>query len=565
MSQSALSVAGMLSDGPAARVGGQPSPGARPCCPHELIQPRRLGDGHEGVRHKIVLPSCSCNPPGLVQPEANLGGCSVEQLRKLCSLFAIPNARSGKRLELISWLLVANTRSTTCLTCATIKVQQTGGGAAARKPAKPKQKRKEPCKDVSAHDGHKEKVHRSKSKTDTSKRDGSKNKRVAESRSPEVSSQDDDVPDDWNDEREEQLCARQWRELEKLSDRFERSDKYGWFQREELQQQEQELGMAAALEKAAAERQHTSDEVARAVIEVGQAVMVESRIAPGINRPGGAARVARVHEDGSCDVKYVLHTGVDTHVPAVFVKPIDATADGRVRRRVRAPRASRPSEKYDPTKEAARAQFSHDRNKKRTSLESGSSGGGGTGGVSAGASQEDAAAQGTPGEDGEAESEDGELDLPMIKRRVARRHYAYGETAPPATAWLAEFKHPGKFPSLEAFMEDVAAMCHAALRKDSPHASQQKPGSLHREASRLLEQWRGSCATCEPVPPEFRVAGLRHSRRPVSTGVQFCHRSAAPRAAPRFCMRTAAAVARNPEIAPHRRKNESSLAVWPLR
>ena len=325
MSQSALSVAGMLSDGPAARVGGQPSPGARPCCPHELIQPRRLGDGHEGVRHKIVLPSCSCNPPGFVQPETNLGGCSVVQLRKLCSLFAIPNARSGKRLELISWLLVANTRSTTCLTCATIKVQQTGGGAAARKPAKPKQKRKEPCKDVSAHDGHKEKVHRSKSKTDTSKRDGSKNKRVAESRSPEVSSQDDDVPDDWNDEREEQLCARQWRELEKLSDRFERSDKYGWFQREELQQQEQELGMAAALEKAAAERQHTSDEVARAVIEVGQAVMVESRIAPGINRPGGAACVARVHEDGSCDVKYVLHTGVDTHVPAVFVKPI---ADG---------------------------------------------------------------------------------------------------------------------------------------------------------------------------------------------------------------------------------------------
>ncbi|CAM9523514.1 unnamed protein product, partial [Choristocarpus tenellus] len=49
---------------------------------------------------------------------------------------------------------------------------------------------------------------------------------------------------------------------------------------------------------------------------VGDIVDVQARTSPGLNRPGGVARVSRVRDDGTYDVKYVVSRGGESGLPA---------------------------------------------------------------------------------------------------------------------------------------------------------------------------------------------------------------------------------------------------------
>ena len=63
----------------------------------------------------------------------------------------------------------------------------------------------------------------------------------------------------------------------------------------------------------------TALEAAAATLEVGAVVEVQPRTWVGINKPGGVARITKIHADGSCDVAYILG-GKEYDVDAVFVK-----------------------------------------------------------------------------------------------------------------------------------------------------------------------------------------------------------------------------------------------------
>ena len=59
-------------------------------------------------------------------------------------------------------------------------------------------------------------------------------------------------------------------------------------------------------------------------LEMGIQVSVQSRTWPGINKPGGAGRVTKVHSSGTAyDVKYVLG-GHDRRVPRKYVRELQA-------------------------------------------------------------------------------------------------------------------------------------------------------------------------------------------------------------------------------------------------
>ena len=72
------------------------------------------------------------------------------------------------------------------------------------------------------------------------------------------------------------------------------------------------------------------------LLDVGTIVDVQPRTWVGINKPGGVARVTKIHEDGSYDVAYVLG-GRECNVDAVFVNP---QGEGKRPRRRKNSRAS---------------------------------------------------------------------------------------------------------------------------------------------------------------------------------------------------------------------------------
>jgi hypothetical protein len=66
---------------------------------------------------------------------------------------------------------------------------------------------------------------------------------------------------------------------------------------------------------------------------VGTIVTVESRTWPGVNKPGGVARIARANEkDGTYNVAYVLG-GKESGVDAVFLSPSTSNDDDTSRKR----------------------------------------------------------------------------------------------------------------------------------------------------------------------------------------------------------------------------------------
>jgi len=75
--------------------------------------------------------------------------------------------------------------------------------------------------------------------------------------------------------------------------------------------------------------------------EIGQHVEVQSRTGPGINKPGGCARIMKVHRtsDGTTiaglDVKYLLGGGTERKINPALVFPIETLERGRRKRRSR--------------------------------------------------------------------------------------------------------------------------------------------------------------------------------------------------------------------------------------
>lgn len=66
---------------------------------------------------------------------------------------------------------------------------------------------------------------------------------------------------------------------------------------------------------------------------VGDVVNVAPRLWPGINKPGGAAFITAVHDDGdSYDVKYILGGGSDLQVPVAFIRNASDLHDDRSQR-----------------------------------------------------------------------------------------------------------------------------------------------------------------------------------------------------------------------------------------
>lgn len=71
----------------------------------------------------------------------------------------------------------------------------------------------------------------------------------------------------------------------------------------------------------------------RPSFSTGDVVNVAPRMWPGINKPGGAAWITAVHENGeSYDVKYILGGGSDLHVPAAFLRDASDLQEDRSQR-----------------------------------------------------------------------------------------------------------------------------------------------------------------------------------------------------------------------------------------
>ena len=88
----------------------------------------------------------------------------------------------------------------------------------------------------------------------------------------------------------------------------------------------------SSLEDSKKQMEH-SIKVEKPSFVTGDVVNVAPRLWPGINKPGGAAFITAVHDDGdSYDVKYILGGGSDLQVPAAFIRNASDLHDDRSQR-----------------------------------------------------------------------------------------------------------------------------------------------------------------------------------------------------------------------------------------
>lgn len=135
-----------------------------------------------------------------------------------------------------------------------------------------------------------------------------------------------------------------------------RQDGYSFFQPHE---EEEDVEVAA--------QQAPEDE--QKSFSIGDSVMVKERTMRGSNKEGGLGRIVGFNaRDGTYGVKYLLRTGGEDGVAPRYITPVDAggaSPDGRRSKRSR----TEAKEAYDPSKEAAKPQFTTGKSEKKDKKE----------------------------------------------------------------------------------------------------------------------------------------------------------------------------------------------------
>ena len=88
-----------------------------------------------------------------------------------------------------------------------------------------------------------------------------------------------------------------------------------------------------------------------AVFAIGTTVNVESRMTPGMNAPGGVARITKINQDGTYNLKYVMG-GSESNVESMYIKEqvFTDTISGAIKKRSTRRRTSSRGRTSTPTK-----------------------------------------------------------------------------------------------------------------------------------------------------------------------------------------------------------------------
>jgi hypothetical protein len=295
---------------------------------------------------------------------------------------------------------------------------------------------------------------------------------------------------------------------------------------------------------------------------IGDSVMVKERTMRGSNKEGGLGRIVGFNaRDGTYGVKYLLRTGGEDGVAPRYITPVDAggaSPDGRRSTRSR----TEAKEAYDPSKEAAKPQFTTGKSEKKDKKEKAASPTARPPPAAAVVEQAAAASAADPadvdpddiccmtcGKSNEDEllvlcdgcengrhtfccdppldrvpegdwycgacqgppiDLSGPLDLTLVKRKVLARAYAQDGTEQQTEVGLSK---PKMFPDLSKLEADVAAMCEPILASQPPSTAN---GSHYKEAQKLLEMAKSAVQTLRQRQDEERAYMgklSRYSRR----------------------------------------------------
>ena len=291
--------------------------------------------------------------------------------------------------------------------------------------------------------------------------------------------------------------------MDKLADRLIKFDGYCWFQPPPLED-------AGFLEPpSAAQVEHRT-------FSIGDTVMVTERMMRNVNKEGGLGRIVGFNaRDGTYGVKYLLRSNSgEDGISAQYITPVDAGGSSPEGRRSKRSRVE-AKEVYDPSKEAARPQFSTNKAESPTKA------------LPAPEPVAVDAAAAAAGQGDEVDPDDvacmicgksdndellvlcdgcehgchtfcckpqlaavpeddwyctvcrppqidlsGPLDLTLVKRKIEARAYAQEGTREQE---LAGLERPQVFPDWEKIVADVASICDPVIANGPMFPSPQKP------------------------------------------------------------------------------------------